>query len=121
MHIEVMPVAVEELKERPQGESSEIIRKRIETVRDIQRGRYKNEKFSENGNMNDKILEEYCRLGKESEKLLVDAMKLYRFSARSYKKILKISRTIADLEGAEEIMPQHLSEALNYRIVDRGI
>ncbi|MCK4643311.1 YifB family Mg chelatase-like AAA ATPase [bacterium] len=121
MHIEVMPVAVEELKERPQGESSEIIRKRIEDVRDIQRGRYKNEKFSENGNMDDKTLEEYCRLGKESEKLLVDAMKLYRFSARSYKKILKISRTIADLEGADDILPQHLSEALNYRIVDRGI
>jgi magnesium chelatase family protein len=121
IHIDVQPVPVEDLQKKKAGENSKEIKERIENVRKIQRLRYKEEQFSENGDIADRELERYCKVSVQSEQLLADAMRLYKLSARSYKKILKIARTIADMDSSENIKENHLSEALNYRILDREI
>ncbi|MCD6578297.1 YifB family Mg chelatase-like AAA ATPase, partial [bacterium] len=116
IQIEVLPVPIEDLQNKRSGESSEKIKARIEEVRGMQRNRYDKEKFSLNSDIPNKLMEKYCNLDGESQSLLKQAMRLYNFSARSYKKIIKIAKTIADLDRSEKITPNHISEAINYRV-----
>ncbi len=121
IHVEVRPVPVEDLQNKGAGESSATIRERIEETRKIQYERYKQDKFSLNSKIADKKIESYCAIDQGSRDILAKAMKMYSLSARSYKKILKIARTIADMDRNGTIKANHLTEALNYRILDRRI
>jgi len=120
IHIEVAPVPFEKLSEERKGESSIDIRKRVVTARDIQTKRFEEFKgVHYNAQMNTKHIETYCVLDEASKQLLKTAMERLNLSARAYDRILKVSRTIADLEGVEKINGSHISEAIQYRSLDR--
>ena len=88
-------------------------------AQEIQRERYKNEKFSFNGELDGKSVEKYCVMTEEAEALLEQAYTQFQFSTRAYHKILKVARTVADMEGVELIQPDHICEALTYRAYDK--
>jgi magnesium chelatase family protein len=119
IHIEVPAANYQELSSNLPAESSEQIKKRVNKARVIQRERFKNEGISCNALMSHKQVRKFCVLGKEEGELLKMAMTELNFSARAYDKILKVSRTIADLAGCENIKTEHLSEAIQYRSLDR--
>jgi len=120
LHVEVTPVAFQELNNARNGESSELIRERVIKAREIQSNRYQNsEGIYANAQMNSKQLHEICRLDKPGENLLKRAMERLNLSARAYDRILKVSRTIADLSGSVHIKPEHVAEAIQYRSLDR--
>jgi magnesium chelatase family protein len=120
IHIEDTPVPFEKLADERKGETSVDIRKRVTAAREIQTERYKeSEKVHYNAQMNTKFLRKHCKLDDASMQLLKTAMERLNLSARAYDRILKVSRTIADLEGAESINGSHLSEAIQYRSMDR--
>jgi len=122
MHIEVPPVKYQELAEDTGGECSLTIRTRVQKARDIQKERFK--KFKSvycNAHMQTKHIRKYCILEKEAENLLKDAIERLGLSARAYDRILKVSRTIADLEAEEEIASHHVAEAIQYRSLDRNL
>lgn len=97
------------------GPSSKEIRKRVQLARDFQTKRFKKEKIISNSEMNNKLIKKYCELSIESLEILKLAVNKLNLSARSYNKILKVSRTIADLDKSENIKPNHIAEALQYR------
>lgn len=120
MHIEVTPVPFEKLDEERKGESSVEIRKRVSRAREIQALRFKSlESIHYNAQMSVRQIREYCQLDAESKELLKTAMQRLDLSARAYDRILKVSRTIADLDASVEIESSHLSEAIQYRSLDR--
>ncbi len=119
LHVEVVPVLVKDLTELPKGEPSAVIRKRVIEARKIQQKRFKNSDIHSNAQMSRKDLEKYCDLDDNSRELLKTAMERLSLSARAYDRILKVSRSIADLEGSEDIKPDHLAEAIQYRSLDR--
>ena len=120
IHIEVTPVPFEKLSEERKGESSVEIRKRVTAARDRQTRRFEgNEQVHYNAQMSVRQIREYCDLDKESMQLLKTAMERLNLSARAYDRILKVSRTIADLENSEKINGVHISEAIQYRSLDR--
>jgi magnesium chelatase family protein len=120
IHIEVTPVPFEKLTEERPVESSNEVRKRVISAREIQTERFKEvENIHYNAQMSSKILKQYCVLNEESKNLLKTAMERLNLSARAYDRILKVSRTIADLENAPDITPNHISEAIQYRSLDR--
>ncbi|MEN8138134.1 MAG: YifB family Mg chelatase-like AAA ATPase [Bacteroidota bacterium] len=120
IHIEVTPVPFDKLSEDRKGESSEVIRDRVIKSREIQERRFiEHEKIHSNALMGPNQIAEYCKLSESGKKLIKDAMDKLGLSARAYDRILKVSRTIADLEGAENIENHHLSEAIQYRSLDR--
>ncbi|MCQ2507956.1 MAG: YifB family Mg chelatase-like AAA ATPase [Dorea sp.] len=100
-------------------ESSETIRKRVERAREIQKERYRSEGISTNSLLNVKQIEKYCRLGREETALMKKAFATYSLTARTYHKILKVARTIADLDESEKIQLVHLKEAIGYRSIDQ--
>lgn len=102
------------------GEKSEAIRARVAETRRRQLGRFKADRIYTNGQMKTRHIKKHCVLGPEAHGLLETAMQRLGLSARAYTRILKLSRTIADLEGSGEILPVHLSEAIQYRTLDRG-
>ncbi len=120
LHVEVTPVPIEELSLAGNGESSEKIRERVIRARKIQE-----ERFSDhpnlfcNAQMESKMLRTYCELDKPGQTLLNRAMERLGLSARAYDRILKVSRTIADLAGSESIKPEHVAEAIQFRSLDR--
>lgn len=116
---EVPAVSFSQMKEEGKRETSAEIRLRVEKTRKIQRDRYENEAFCFNGELQGKQIEKYCRLTGEGECLLKRAYDKMQFSARSYHRILKVSRTIADMEGEERIGSCHVGEALSYRVFDK--
>jgi magnesium chelatase family protein len=120
LHVEVTPVAFSELSTtRPQQHSSDI-RDRVIIARDIQTERYKNnEGVYCNAQMSSKMLKEICIINQSGQSLLRTAMEKLNLSARAYDRILKVSRTIADLSASEEIKPEYLAEAIQYRSLDR--
>jgi magnesium chelatase family protein len=122
LHVEVPAVPYTDLTEKPKGERSDKIRKRVEKTRDVQLERFSSipEKYC-NAHMGTSDIQKYCRIDKSGSKLLKTAMEKLGLSARAYDRILKVSRTIADLEGEENILPQHLSEAIQYRSLDRQL
>ncbi len=99
--------------------SSKDMKERINKAIEIQKKRYANEKINYNSELNEKLLEKYCPLGEEEKNLLKIAFNHYEMSGRAYAKVLKTARTIADLDSSERILPQHISEAISYRILDK--
>jgi magnesium chelatase family protein len=120
IHIEVNPVPFEKLTEESQGEPSIVIRERVTRSREIQSLRFKEfENIHYNAQMGVKQIRKFCQLNDESMLLLKTAMERLNLSARAFDRILKVSRTIADLEGADNITSTHISEAIQYRSLDR--
>lgn len=120
LHVEVTPVAFSELSSTQQFEKSESIRERVIKARDIQTERYKNsEGVYANAQMSSKQLKEICVISAPAQNLLKTAMEKLNLSARAYDRILKVSRTIADLAASQDIKPAHLAEAIQYRSLDR--
>lgn len=120
LHIEVTPLSHSALAEKTLGESSETIRKRVIAARKIQEERYKDYKGIHcNAQMTTKLFRQYCDINQECQDLMKVAMDRLGLSARAYDRILKVARTIADLDNSERITATHLSEAINYRSLDR--
>ncbi len=119
IHIEVPAVKYEELSGLPQGEKSKDIRLRINKSREIQLKRFAKEKIYSNSEMNPKQIRKYCQLDEDSKSVLKMAMDKMGLSARAYDRILKVSRTIADLDGSKNIRVEHISEAVQYRSLDK--
>lgn len=115
IQVEVNQPKKEEIQSNVLSEKSLDIAKRVQKARDIQTKRFENETISTNGEMSLAMIQVYCQLDQDSKKLIDIAMDKYALSARSYMRILKLSRTIADLEGTENIQVNHLAEALQYR------
>lgn len=118
IHIETQPVPYTQLS-NPNLETSENIRKRVYNAIHIQRNRYKNDNILYNSNLSPTLLEKYCKLGTQEKELLKKAFHTLNLSARSYHRIIKVARTIADLDNSELIKVPHLAEAIQYRSLDR--
>jgi len=122
IHIEVPAVKFKELSGQPTGEKSSAIRERVNRARQIQLERFKNEKHIFcNAHMESKEIGKYCQIDEKSLELLRMAITKLGLSARAFDRIKKVSRTIADLEGLKEILPQHISEGIQYRSLDRNL
>jgi magnesium chelatase family protein len=120
LHVEVTPVAFSELSSSRLFEKSEAIRQRVIEAREIQAVRYKdNEGVYANAQMSSKMLKEICLINTASQNLLKVAMEKLNLSARAYDRILKVSRTIADLASSDAIRAEHIAEAIQYRSLDR--
>jgi magnesium chelatase family protein len=121
IHIHVNPVKYQELSSKIESEKSEVIRERVVKAREIQIRRFKNvHGIFSNANMNSKEIKKFCDLDNDCENLLKTAIAKLGLSARAYDRILKVGRTIADLAGEEKISTSHLSEAIQYRTLDRN-
>lgn len=121
IHIELSEPKGEELVSKKESESSMEIRKKILKAHLLQKERYKKEKVLYNSQLNIKQIEKYCVLDEESTQLLKNVIDTQNLSARAYHKILRVSRTIADLDNSEHIKSHHIAEAIQYRILDREI
>jgi len=120
IHVEVTPVPFNELSKERVSEKSIDVRKRVVRARTIQATRFKEyENIFCNAQMTAKLLREVCKLTSECNELLRVAVDRIGLSARAYDRILKVSRTIADLDESDSILPQHLAEAIQYRSLDR--
>ncbi len=120
IHIEIVPVPFEKLSELKESEPSNVVRGRVIHARKIQEERFKEvEGVYSNAQMSSKLLRKYALPNKEGSELLKSAMQRLNLSARAYDRILKVARTIADLDNSETILTQHLAEAINYRNLDR--
>ena len=120
IHIEVTPVPFDKLSDERRAESSVSIRKRVSSARQLQTERFReSDHIHYNAQMSVKQIRKHCALDEPSKNLLKNAMERLNLSARAYDRILKVSRTIADLEAAETIQGHHISEAIQYRSLDR--
>jgi magnesium chelatase family protein len=120
IHIEVVPVPFDKLSELRPAESSENVRYRVIKARKVQMERFNDhEGIHSNAQLTPALMREHCTISSEGSQLLKNAMEKLGLSARAYDRILKVSRTIADLEESKGIEPQHLAEAINYRSLDR--
>jgi magnesium chelatase family protein len=120
IHIDVPAVKFKELASDAPGESSEAIRGRVERARRVQLERFRAEKIFSNAQMSPRLIRKYCVIDAPSKGLLENAITRLGLSARAYDRILKVSRTLADLEGRPNISPEHVSEAIQYRTLDRN-
>ena len=120
LHVEVTPVAFKELSGTAKSENSEQIRERVIRAREIQAERFKdNEGMYSNSQMEANQVQEICVISDAARNLLGRAMQKLQLSARAYDRILKVSRTIADLSASDEIKTEHIAEAIQYRSLDR--
>ncbi|MBN2460727.1 MAG: YifB family Mg chelatase-like AAA ATPase [Candidatus Cloacimonetes bacterium] len=119
IHVEVPPVKYDELAAMPRGERSEAIRMRVNQARKIQRNRFNDDGIFSNSQMNPRQIRKYCQLDADAKELLKLAMEKMDLSARAYDRILKVARTIADLAEDRTIHSVHISEAVQYRSLDR--
>ena len=119
IHVEVPPVEFEELRMTEHSESSAQIKKRVDKAREIQQRRFANSRTTCNAKINAAEFEKYCLIDKEAEQTLKEAFNKLGFTARAYDRVLKVARTIADLEGDEIIRSHHVLEAVQYRSLDR--
>jgi len=120
IHIDMPAVKYRELRDADGGDTSETVRKRVVTARERQAARYQGEKIHANAQMSTRQVRKYCDLTADCERLLENAVNRLGLSARAHDRILKVARTIADLEGAESIGHAHISEAIQYRSLDRN-
>jgi magnesium chelatase family protein len=121
LHVEVPAVKYRDLTGDTSGEDSETIKTRVNQAREIQRGRFTGKKIYSNAQMTPRHLKKFCQIGETSKTLLEQAIDKLGLSARAYTRILKIARTIADLEGVEDIATHHISESIQYRSLDRTL
>jgi magnesium chelatase family protein len=119
IHIEVPPVPFRELSGEQSGTNSTTMREQVDRARDVQRERFQNQPGWLNGKMMPRQIRRYCKLAPDAESLLKSAMEEMGLSARAHDKILRVSRTIADMDDSETIDVPHLTEAINYRALDR--
>ena len=121
MHIEVPAVPYQELSAKQDGTSSAIMREQVLKARAAQAKRFGGDGHRLNGRMTSRQLRRWCVLDPESQGLLKNAMEELGLSARAHDRILRVARTIADIEGTSEIEPGHLTEAIGYRSLDRKL
>ncbi len=122
LHVDVPPVSYAELTNKDRCERSDDVRARVQQAREIQTQRFSgNSNLHANAGMEKTEIEKYCQIGEAGKSLLKTAMEKLGLSARAYDRILKVSRTIADIEGCESIKTEHLSEAIQYRSLDRSM
>ena len=121
IHVEVPAVKYRDLSGESAGEDSEAIKARVNRAREIQRQRFAGKRIYSNAQMAPRHLKKYCQIGESSKVLLEQAIDKLGLSARAFTRILKIARTIADLEGVESIVTPHISEAIQYRSLDRTL
>ena len=121
IHVEVPAVNFDELHGVSKGEPSKLIRARVQKARQLQLDRYKGMKIYCNSQLAPKHLKEVCEVDEEGSGLLRQAIEQLGLSARAYDRILKVARTIADLDGQPKILPDHISEAIQYRSLDRKL
>jgi magnesium chelatase family protein len=120
IHLEVTPVPFSELSSERVSEKSEAVRERVVKTRHVQEERFKDSKGVYcNAQMTSKMLKTYCKISEEGQQLLKTAMERLGLSARAYDLILKVSRTIADMDASNNIKTEHLAEAIQYRSLDR--
>ncbi len=119
IHVEVDNVTFDAIRDESQEESSEQIKQRVDKARKIQLERFKGLKNFSNAKMSVPATKKYCKLSQDCESLLRMAFENLKLSARAHDRILKVARTIADIEGKEEILPEHIAEAIGYRSLDR--
>ena len=117
--IEVSPVKYEKLDSTEKIESSAEIKARVNKARKIQYERYKNSKILSNAELTPKLIDEFCKLDEKGKRILEEAFNRLKLSARAYGRILKVARTIADLEESANIEVKHIAEAIQYRSIDR--
>lgn len=115
IHVEMTEVNYEDLTSRERGESSESIRKRVENARRIQRERYKDDGIMFNSQLNTPLVRKHCRMEADAEDLLHTAYDKLKLSARAYSRVIKVARTIADMDGEATILKKHVLEAVQYR------
>jgi len=121
LHVEVPAVPYEKLKDHEPGEPSAVIRERVEAARGRQVDRFSARDVHSNAQMGPSDLRDHCELDDRGHSLLSDVVDKLGMSARACDRILKVARTIADLEAAEAVAPRHLSEAIQYRTLDREL
>lgn len=119
LHIEVNELDYEKIEDNNVMETSQQLKNRVNSARNIQRIRYQNETISSNSELTPKLISKYCELNLESKKMIKNSFEKLNLSARAYYKIIKIARTIADLEGKENINKFHIAEAIQYRSLDK--
>ena len=119
LHIEVEAITYDELTNRELEEPSCEVKKRVNNARAIQLERYKGSNIYSNSKMGDKEIQEYCKLDEKCVALIERAFKVLNLSARGYTRILKVARTIADLDGCVDIDATHIQEAIQYRSMDK--
>jgi magnesium chelatase family protein len=119
LHIEVAPIKFNDIADNVKKETSKSIKERVNMARRIQIDRYKSEGIYFNSQLKPKHINIYCNVGIKEKQLLKLAFEKYNLSARAYNRILKVARTIADLEGTEDINVRHIAEALQHRCLDR--
>ena len=120
LHVQVERVEYKKLQSEEKMETSESIRERVNRARVIQLERYKKENIISNSELSSVQIKKFCKLDGETKKFLENAFNVFGYSARTYSRILKIARTIADLEGTENIELPHVAEAIQYRTLDRS-
>ena len=121
IHMEVRALDYKAISTEGEGERSAIIRKRVDNARRVQLERFSSARIYSNAGMGPSHLRKFCRIGGEGKRLLESAMEELGLSARAYDRILKVSRTIADIEGETNIQSSHLAEAIQYRVFDRKL
>ena len=119
IQVEVENVNYEDLSSETKGERSAEIKKRVDRARKVQLERYKDYKIYSNSQLDAGLLQQFCHLGEKENKILKSAFDNLGLSARAHSRILKVARTIADLDGSEDIHGKHLAEAIQYRSLDR--
>ena len=121
IHVEVPSVSFDDLHAPANGESSETIRNRVNQARDRQRQRFRHHSFYCNAHMQSRHLKEYCKMDDLTRDMLRSGLEKLGLSARAYDRVIKVARTIADLSDKEDIAPEHVCEAVQYRTLDRKL
>ena len=119
LQVEVDSVGYDELTSEEEQEDSRTVKERVDTARRIQRNRFEGKEISVNAEMGDRELREFCPLSRECDDILRASFERMKLSARARSRIIKVARTIADLDASEEILPRHVFEAVSYRTYDK--
>jgi magnesium chelatase family protein len=117
----VPPVTIRELSMETDEETSDAMRERVMAARELQEARFKGKAVHANAHMPTRSIKKYCAIGDSARELLEKAVEKFGLSPRAYHRILKVSRTIADLDGKEHVEEPHVAEAIQYRVLDKRV